>query len=72
VILSSGRRPAPYGIFTADKHGESTVDLPPEHIRVISIETLSSDYPSEQMSWNVDKAEKIPTNYVFKISKKIL
>jgi hypothetical protein len=69
VTLSTARRPRPYGIFSADEHGESDIALPPERIRMLIIEAFSSNYTTEQMSWNVDKGERIPTNCVFKASK---
>jgi hypothetical protein len=68
IIVQSGRHPRPSGIFTADEKGEAVVNLPPEHIRRLTIPTVSSDYPSKEMSWDLER-EKIPTNYVFKVSK---
>jgi hypothetical protein len=69
VTLVSGRRPKPYGIFAADEQGEASIDLPPVRIKLLSIETISSDYESEQMIWNIEKGEKLPASYVFKVSK---
>jgi hypothetical protein len=72
ITLLFGRRPRPYGIFSADEKGEVIVDLPPERIKRLSIQTVSSDYPPSEMSWNTENGEKIPTNHVFKVSKKAL
>jgi hypothetical protein len=69
VTLLSGRRAKPYGTFTADKQGEAIVDLPPERIKLLSIETMAERYPPSEVTWNVEKGEKIPTNYVFKLSR---
>ena len=69
VTLQTGRRSRPYGAFRADEHGQSTIDLPPERIRLLAIEAFGSNHTSEQMSWNVEKGETIPTNYVFRLSK---
>jgi hypothetical protein len=69
VTLQSGRRPRPYGFFTADENGQAQMELPPERIRRLSIETSAHAYSSQEMSWNVDQGERIPTNYVFKVSK---
>jgi len=62
VTLVSGRRPRPYGIFTADENGQAKIELPPEHIKRLSVETSSGSYSSQEMSWNVEQGEKIPTN----------
>jgi hypothetical protein len=69
VTLLTGRRPKLYGIFSADEHGEAVIDLPPQHIRLLSIEASCSNYNPELMSWNVAKGETIPTNYIFKVSR---
>ena len=45
------------------------VDLPPERIKLLSIRTFSNKYQPYEMSWNVNEGEKIPTNYVFKLSR---
>jgi hypothetical protein len=70
VIVQSGRRPRPSGIFTADEKGEVVVNLPAERIRLLAIQTVSNDYPPAEMSWRLEQGEKIPNNYVFKVSKK--
>ena len=69
VTLTAGRRPRPYGFFSSDEHGECTVELPPGHLKLLAIEASSSNYTPEQMTWNLEKGETIPTNYVFRISK---
>lgn len=69
VTLLSGRRPRPYGFFSADENGQAKIELPPEYLKRLSIETSSSSYSSQEMSWNVEQGEKIPTNYVFTVSK---
>jgi hypothetical protein len=69
VILLIGRRPRSYGFFTTDEHGKAIVDLPPEHLKRLSIQTVANDYSDCEMSWNVLAGEKIPTNYVFKVAK---
>ena len=69
VTLMSGRRPRVYGGFAADERGEAMVDLPPERIKLLSIRTFSNKYQPYEMSWNVNEGEKIPTNYVFKLSR---
>ena len=69
VIVQSGRKPRPSGIFSADEKGEVVGNLPPERLRRFSIQTVSDDYPTTEMSWNLEGGEKIPTNYVFQLSK---
>jgi hypothetical protein len=69
VTLVTGRRPKLYGVFSADEHGEAVIELPPQHIRLLSIEATCSNYTSELMSWNVEKGEAIPTNYIFNASR---
>jgi hypothetical protein len=69
VIVQSGRRPRPTGIFTANEKGEVVVNLPSERIRRLAIQTFSEDYVLTEMSWNLEQGEKIPTNYVFRVSK---
>jgi hypothetical protein len=69
VTLLTGRRPKLYGVFSADEHGEAVIDLPPQHIRLLSIEASCSNHTSELMSWNVEKGEPIPPNYIFKASR---
>lgn len=72
VTLLSGRRPNHFGAFTADDQGEAVVDLPPARIKLLSIQTISSNYLPDEMSWRVNQGGNIPTNYVFKLSKKAL
>jgi len=69
VTLLTGRRPKLYGVFGADDHGRALINLPPEHIKQLSIEAFAHDYTPEVMSWNLEKGERIPTNCVFKASK---
>jgi len=70
VILLSGRRPRPYGFFVTDEDGKAVVELPPEHLKGLSIRTVASDYSDCEMNWDALTGEKLPTNYVFKVSKK--
>jgi hypothetical protein len=69
VTLLTGRRPKPYGSFTPNQDGEAIVDLPPERIKLLSVQTISGNYAPVEMSWSQDRGERIPTNYVFKLSK---
>ncbi len=69
VTLFGRRRPKPYGAFSADKQGDAVVDLPPERIKLLSIQAAAETYSSAKMSWNTDQGDKIPTNYVFRLSK---
>jgi len=69
VTLFTGRRPKPYGAFTADKQGDAVVDLPPERIKLVSIQALANAYAPVTKTWNVIKGEKVPTNFVFQLLK---
>lgn len=69
VSLVNGRRLKPYGVFAADERGQALIDLPPQHIRLVSVEAFSPNYASEVVSWNLDKGEVLPTNYLFKVSR---
>jgi hypothetical protein len=69
VSLVSGRRLKPYGVFSADEQGHAEIELPPERIKLLSIESFDTNYTFELISWNVAKGEAIPTNYVMKVSK---
>lgn len=69
VTLLTGRRPRPYGIFTADQDGEAIIDLPPEFIKRFSMEPVSTDYTASEVSWNVEEGEKIPDRYVYRMTK---
>lgn len=69
VTLLTGRRPQPYGIFTADKDGEAIIDLPPELIKRVTIEPVSDDYAAAEVTWNVEGGEKIPERYEYRLTK---
>lgn len=69
IILLAGRRPRPYGIYTADNQGHALIELPPEHIKLLSIQATHDGYAPEEMTWNVQQGSQIPTNYVFRIAK---
>jgi hypothetical protein len=69
ITLLSGRRPKFYGFYTTDEKGQAIIDLPPEHIKQLSIKAAASDYAPAEMSWNLEQGEKVPTNYVFKVVK---
>ncbi len=70
VTLFSGRRPRSYGIFTADKDGDVFIDLPPEFIKRLSFEPISTDYTASEVSWDVENGETIPALYVYRLTKR--
>ena len=70
TYLIGAQRPKDLGILDGDEKGAAVIVLPAGRIiKGLSITAASGNYTPVKMSWNVALGERIPTNYIFKLSK---